>query len=232
MKHFAICLFFILCEETFSQTSGNFNFVCGFGPGYFLNDKSLKRRIDNTTFAGVNFEFGNKKRGLRACPGIQVQINDYHAGLRDGSRVHVSQHTFSAHLDMLMKLNKSSLIRVGLIFGRVFQSEVEISWEQANGTLYTSSTDLYTGYSYANNQAGLSLGFCLPFKMFRRQHKFTVTYQYIASRLVNSDYYLSRAVVGEDLKVLSLKARPSMLLFGFEINCNRAKKKKEIQEES
>lgn len=203
----------------------------GLGPSYFLTDKTLKRHIDNTLLFGGNYAFNNKRQSLIFNPGLRVQINDYHARLANKNKVHVTQHALGIHLDALMKLSRTGFLRVGLFCSRILYSYVVLSWENNAVNNYSASSDLNRDYSPATNQAGFNIGYNIPFRLFNRKHKFNITFQHVASRLVNSDYSLNKTLVGETITVLSAKARPSMLTLGFDFNLKQPSKKKNKEED-
>ena len=131
-----------------------------------------------------------------------------------------------------MKLSKRALLRVGLIFNEVFYSNLEVSQTDLTSRAYygIGNEEIEKGYSVSKTQAGFTIGLSFPFKIRGRDQKFNIKLNQLVSQLVNSDYNLSKLVVGEDVKALSVKARPTMLLIGFDFNFRRIKKKKTEEE--
>ncbi|MBL7932988.1 MAG: hypothetical protein JNL60_13855 [Bacteroidia bacterium] len=145
--------------------------------------------------------------------------------------VHVEQYTAGLALDVLMRLRKKMLLRVGLIFSTVASHDIQVSYKDYNSRGYYSTDDLYKSYEPQNFQSSVNLGLCFLFKIFRREQKFNIKFVQYGSRLVNSDYWLTKNQIGEDTKVLSTKARPTMLIFALEINLQKFKKQKKHETE-
>ncbi len=219
-----------LCQER----KNHFNIVFGAGLSYFFNDASLNRRVDNTRSFGLNYILHAKKSAFCFNPGIQYQVNNYHARATAYSTVDVHQHALSVSTDVLLRLNKALQLRVGLVFNRVVDHFIEVTYTGNNskGYYYYSNSEFYKNYDPKNFQAAANLGLSFLFKLFRREQKFNVKYIQYANGLVNSDFWMSKSVVGEDTKVLSSKARPSMLVFSLEISLQRLKKRNKEKETS
>lgn len=226
-QFFAVSLVALSCHVK-AQMSNQFNVTFGAGVGYFLNDKSLNRHLDNTQVLGINYSIGNRAQHLSFCPGLHLQYMDYHSEMSDARLVHVSQNLLGLDLDVLMKLNKFSLLRVGLFVNKTNHSSIYISQKLygQGGYFGYGNSEIEKGYSQTNWQAGFTLGLSVPFKLFKRAQKFNIKLMHTASPVVRSDYIISKTLVGEETKVLSVKARPTQLVFGFDISLKRLKKKK------
>jgi hypothetical protein len=230
MKSILIGILFLLSVFLIkAQKSNNFNLVFGFGASYFFNEKTLNRYIDNTKLAGLNYVIYNKNQSLSFNPGLVIQLNDYHARMSNKRLVHVRQDVLSLNLDVLMRLSKKSFFRCGLFFSGLYHSKVFITQDDYNSRAFYSygSSELTKGYFPVTIQAGFTLGLCFPFKLFKRDQKFNIKFTQSVSPLVNSDYNLERVLVGEDVKVLTNKARATMLIFGFDFNFKNSKRKKD-----
>lgn len=222
-------LFYILLLPglMFAQEQKNhFNMIFGFGPSYFFNDPSLKRYIDHAEIFGFNYQIHLKGNALIFNPGIQFQVNRYHAKLAPKQLAHVEQYTAGIVLDVLMRLRKKMQLRVGMIFGAVPYNVVEVSYRDNNSRGYFSNDDLYKTYSPQKFQASANVGICFLFKLFRREQKFNIKVVQYGSRLVNSDFWMRKDQIGQDAKVLSSKAKPTMLILALEINLQKLKKQK------
>jgi hypothetical protein len=232
MKLFALQLIlFFNCFVAPAQKD-HFNLAIGFGPSYFFNDNTLNRYIDRTELIGLNYLISNKSQNISFNPGINFQTSEYHARMHEKGLVHVNQNVVNLSLDVLMKISRKSMLRVGLLFNSVYYSSLFITRNDLNGKRYYgySNNLLYNEYSAERWQAGLSLGTSFAFKLFRRDQKFNIRLVEIVSPLVTSDFYLSKALAGEDIKVLSVKARPTMLIVGVDLNLIRMEKKKTEEE--
>ena len=141
--------------------------------------------------------------------------------------VEIDQETICANLDVLLKLQKKLYLRVGLFFQTKLFSSVNFIEKDLNGKVYYSygNEELEKNYSETTFQSGFCLGVSIPFKLFNNQQKFNITYNQIATPIVNTDYTLY-GYYSYDVKVLSVKARPGILSLGFDINLQRNKKKK------
>lgn len=232
MKWWFICAIVFGDLMIIAQNANHFNIVIGLGPSYFFNDKTLRRRVDNTRSIGVNYTINNKTQNLKFSPGIGFVINEYHSRLSNSGLVNVSQRLLGLNADVLMKIRKKILIRVGLFFNKVGYSSIFISRTNYNSRGYFGygNDQLYKNYSEASIQAGFTLGCSFLFKLFKREQKFNIKFVQQASPLVDSDFNLSKTLVGEDVKVLSHKARATMLVLGFDFSLKRVKKKKEGEE--
>ena len=219
---------FTFLTLVFHAQKNNFNLALGFGPSYFFNDKTLKRYVDHTELIGFNYMINSKNGSIGFNPGLNLQVNEYHARLRNNGLVHVNQCVFNLNLDVLMKLNKGTLLRVGLSFNEVFKNAIFISQTdiRGRGYQYISNDEMDKNYFPANFQAGITAGLCFPFKIVKRIQKFDIKVLQFGSQLVNSDYNISKAIAGEDIKALSVKARPTMLILAIEFNLQRFKNKK------
>lgn len=224
---------FALNSSLSAQKANGFNAVAGMGVSYFFNEKLINRHIDNTFMCGINYMFHNKNQQFVFNPGINFQNNDYHARMNNLRRVHVNQALVGLSLDMLMKTGKSTLIRVGLFVNRITSSSVIISQPNATrqGRYFYGNSDLSKEYNPAMLQSGFSVGMSFLFKLFRRDQKFNIKVCHTASALVTTNYHLSRQLAGEDVVVLTTKARPTMLILGFDINLKRLPKKDKEEEE-
>lgn len=229
MKQFFTGGFLILVCHLNAQVNNHFNVTFGYGVSYFLNDKSLNRHLGNTQVLGLNYSISNRAQLMRFCPGLRLQFVDYHSEMSNARLVHVSQSLFGLDLDVLMKLNKFSLLRVGLFVNKANHSTVSISQKLygQGGYFAYGNSEIEKGYSQTNWQTGFSLGLSIPFKLFKREQKFNMKLVHTASPIVEQDYVLSKTLVGEETKVLSVKARPTQIIFGFDISLKRVKKKKD-----
>lgn len=202
--------------------------VLGGGASYFFNDPSLNRRVDNTRFFGVNYVFFNKNNHLAFNPGFNFQSNQFSSKIREDYLSQINQHIISLSLDMLLKVNKHAYLRAGLFFHKLLSSDVSmVNTYNRNSSFYYGSSELQADYHPTKLQAGVTVGVSFPFKLFKRFHKFNIKIVEFASSLVKEDYTLSKAMIGKETKVMSRKARPTMLTLGFDFNFNRVKKKAE-----
>lgn len=203
-----------------------------FGPSYFINDPSLKRRIGHAEAFALNYQIHLNGNSLLLNPGIQFQLNNYSAKLAPNQLAHVKQFTAGLVLDVLMRLKKKIYLRTGLIYSAVTSNEIELSFTDYNSRGYFSNDALYKSYSPQNFQASVNMSLCFIFRMFRREQKFNIKFVQFGSRLVNKDFWLSKDVTGQDdVKVISVKAKPTMLILSLEINLQRLKKQKKKEEE-
>jgi hypothetical protein len=230
----AYILSFILSSSVILKAQSNhFSLLMGCGASYFLNDKTLNQYLDNCKMIGFNYVINNKNQRILFSPGIYYQSNAYHSKFEGDHLVHVNQDVFNFNLDVLMKIAKTKYLRVGLFLNRLDYSNVFISEAGLNSKNYYT----YNAYGVDRNyfspkyQAGVTIGLSFPFELFKREQKFDIKLSQIASPIVNTDFNLTKAEVGEDLKVLSVKGRPTMLILALEFNLRRIKKKKEKDEE-
>jgi hypothetical protein len=184
---------------------------------------------------GFNYVLTNKKQRIHFNPGISYQGNHYHARIEKGNIVQVNQTIFDLTLDMLMKITSHKYIRIGLIFRRLDYSDVTIAETDLLGKtiLNNNTTDLRRDYQSSLYQAGISAGICFPFNMFNREQRFNLKLMQAATPVVDADYRLSAVIAGRDVKVLSAKARPTMLIASLEFNLYKLikRRKKERPEE-
>lgn len=217
-----------------AQKNSSLNLTVGFGPNYIFNDESLNRKTGTTRIVGLNYILQNKHQNLTFNPALTAQVNNYYTVMNKDQTVNVNQTLFGLNLDVVMKISKRCLVRVGLCFNKLSSSSVSISQKLYNGTSYYGygSSEMEKNYSPTTFQSALVLGVSIPFKLFGREQKFNVNYLHTASSIVNTDYWLPKILVGQDVKVLSQKARPSMLTLGFDFNFWKKKvKKKNTKEE-
>src|SRR5688572_11435970 len=162
--------FYILILPTLitaQEQKNHFNMVFGFGPSYFFNDPSLKRYIDHAEIFGFNYLIHLKGNSVIFNPGINFQVNRYHARIAPKQLAHVEQYTASAALDVLMRLRKKLQLRVGILLATVPHHIVEVSYRDYNSRGYFSNDGLYENYSPQNFQTSVNVGFCFLFKLFR-----------------------------------------------------------------
>lgn len=231
---FWCCIFFVSSLSLKAQKNNSLNLTVGFGPNYIFNDESLNRKTGTTRIIGLNYLLQNKHQNLAFNPAITAQVHNYYTVMNKDQTVNVNQTLFGLNLDVLMKIHTRCLVRVGLYFNKLSSSSVSISQKLYNGTGYYGygSSEMEKNYSPSAFQLGVILGVSIPFKLFGREQKFNVKYLHTASSIVNSDYWLPKILVGQDVKVLSQKARPSVLTLGFDFNFWKKKvKKKKIEEE-
>lgn len=234
MKTIFRCVFFLASILSLKgQNNNSLNLNVGFGPNYIFNDESLNRKTGATRIVGLNYIFQNKRQSVFFNPALTVQVHNYYTLMNQDQAVNVNQTLFGLNLDVLLKISKRCLVRVGLCFNKLSSSSVSVSQKLYNGNGYYSygSSEIEKNYSPSTLQSGLVLGVSVPFKLFGRDQKFNIKYFHIASSIVNSDYWLPKTLVGQDLKVLSQKARPSVLTLGFDFNFWKKKAKKKKTEE-
>lgn len=224
----AIALMF-LCLSLQAQTNYT-NLVISMGPSCFFNLPGAK--IDWSGSVGVNYVFNKKNRVIVFNPGLNTQINAYQTKMNYNRLIHINQHLLNLTLDVLMRVGKKNRLRAGLFFNKEFLTVIQVSQRAYGGRAYSySGSELEQDYSPTTIQAGFTLGFNMPFKLFKRQHVFSIKTMHIVSPLVDHDYNLTQKQVNEDLTALSAKARPTMLIFAFEFNLHKAKKVKNETEE-
>jgi hypothetical protein len=228
MKRLLILTFLALKIQA---QDNHFNWVFGAGPSYFFNDATLSRRIDNAELMGLNYIFNFKGKSLCFNPGAELQLSQYHAKLNNDGLIHVNQYALGLNLDVLMKLSKKVFFRVGIALREVTRSVISVSYRQYNSRSYFGTDEMLKDYRPRDFQPSVSLGLRFPFRLFKREQNFNLKISQFASGLVSSDYWLSKEIAGQDIKVLSAKARPTMLLLIIEINLKKNKKSKESPEE-
>lgn len=223
----------ILFSTGLNAQESHFNLSVGFGPSYFFNDPSLSRYIDHTLQTGVNYLLKNKSGNIIFNPGFYLQRNAYHSGLKDKKLAHATQRTLTLGIDMLIKISKKSLLRAGLFMNSVYHTRLYISDTQYNGRGYFgfSNPAVQAGYDPSTLQAGFTAGITFYFNLFNRENTFDIKMCRHASQLVNSDYILNKYFAGAEKTVLSVKARPTMLIFCFAFNLQKIKKDKKKEEE-
>lgn len=226
-------IFFASILALKAQKYNSLNLTVGFGPNYIFNDESLNRKTGSTRIVGLNYIFQNKRQNMSFNPGLTAQVNNYYTLMNQDQTVNVNQTLFGLNLDVLLKINKRCLVRVGLCFNKLSSSSVSLSQKLYNGNgIYSyGSSEMEKNYSPTTFQSGLVMGVSVPFKLFGREQKFNIKYFHIASSIVNSDYWLPKILIGQDVKVLSQKARPSILTLGFDFNFWKKKAKKKKTEE-
>lgn len=139
----------------------------------------------------------------------------------------VAQNLLNLNMDVLLRTSKKTFFRVGLLFNRLNSSSVSVIYKNYNAGYYSfGSSEIEKEYSPTYFQTGFTLGLSIPFKLFNRKHMFNVKFVEIVSPLVKQDYYLAKSLIGEDLKVLSVKARPEMLMLGLDFSFKKIRKKK------
>lgn len=224
-------LFYSICSSASAQLTNGLNMVLGIGASYFFNDPSLNRRVDNTRFVGLNYVLFNKNKHLAFNPGFNFQWNQYSSKIQENTLMQINQHLINVTLDMLLKMNKRSYLRAGLFFNKLISSDASVvNTYDRNSSFYYGSSELQKDYHPANLQAGITLGLSIPFKMFRRVHKLNIKLVEFASPLVKENYVVSKTLIGKETKILSLKARPTILSIGFDFNFNRVTKKNEEED--
>jgi hypothetical protein len=223
-----LILLFFLPRIILNAQYNHFNLLVGFGGGYTFNDKTLNHGLNNTVLLGTNYIVTNKAQRIQFNPGIYYQGNHYHAAMKDQRRVHVNQNVFNLTLDMLMKLATQKYLRVGLFFNRLDYSNLFISETELTGRAYyqNNTSEIRKDYDANLIQAGITLGFCYSFMLMKQEQRVNIKVMQIATPVVRSDYSLGTSVAGQDVKVLSLKARPAMLVLTYESSIQRVKKDK------
>jgi len=221
---YSICFFFHL--NAVGQKN-EYNLSYGFGPSYFFNDNSTNRRVDRSSSFGFNVVFSKSKRPIYFNPSIFLMRSDYHCRLSYNGLAHVLQKSIGLNLDALMRLQKHIQLRVGIYLLHVNTSLISLGYEDNSyGNYYYGNGDMYKTYAPKNYQAGAVAGLSFPFKLKRRQIKFGFVFHQSGTSIVNNDYYNNNTIDGENVKVLSVKARPTKCLFTFEIGLTRDKRKK------
>lgn len=200
------------------------NVVFGGGASYFLTDKSINRRVDPCVFLGANMILNKKNRLFYFNPGINFSRNHYSSKLKHNGRVDAVQVGRNITLDVLMKINKNTFMKMGLYFCYISRTDIGVSYKDPN--FYYSNSDMHEGYNVNKLQTGICTGLCLPFSLFKQNFTFDMIIQHLASRLVNEDYYFTHTLNGESVKVLSVNSIPTKLLFALELELKKRKKKK------
>lgn len=219
------------CLFAAGQKLNYFSVVAGLGVSGLLNESGPRRQPGLTGALGINYCFKNRQQTFAFSPGLQHQVNEYHARFTGQWGAQVSQHIAMLTADVLLRLSRRCLLRTGLLFGRMYYSEASLYFTQGNSRTYYSNTEISRNYKPTLWQAGFTLGLSFPFKLVRREQKFNLKLAHLVSSLVNSDYTVSNAITGTELAVLTTKSRPFLLTAGFEISLQRLKKKKTEQEE-
>ena len=233
MKRQLVSVFFILITQlTSGQKKNIFYFSIGGGPSYFFSDNSVKRRVNNTAVIGAYYAIANKHQTLMFYPGLFVQFNQFGIRISDYEIIRLSQHSIGLNLDMLLRLGKKKLLRAGLFFNNVFYSDLFVSNSAySGGYYYYGSDELRKGYSPRYFQAGFDIGLSFLFKFVKRESKFNIKLIQTVSSLVNSDFTISETLVGKNVRFLSTKSKPTVLIIGFDFSLERFKKKKKVDED-
>jgi hypothetical protein len=226
----------LLCLVYWCQLCGQknyFSLVTGLGPSYFFNDPTLHRRVDRSWLVGLNYVLHNKSQAIAFNPAFHLQTSTYHSQVQTGRMVFLKQRAINIHLDMLLKLSKRTSLRAGIFFNSLVGHSIDMIDKQLNGGHYYSwsNDSLYRNYRGRDLQAGITLGMCFHFKMFKRENRLGIQLNHFATSLVHSDYKLSKFVAGEEVTVVSAKARPTMLLLTLELGYRKNEKKKRDEEE-
>ncbi|WP_317899704.1 hypothetical protein [Aurantibacillus circumpalustris] len=233
MKRLIVYLFFFFTTlNSFGQKKNVVNLTLSGGPSYFFTDKTINRRVNNSALIGLNYTIANKNQTLVFCPGLFVQFNQFGIRTSDYVIVRLSQHSIGLCLDMLLRLSKKSLLRAGLFFNNVYYSDIFVSNSAFAGGYYSYGYDeLSKTYSSKNLQVGFTLGVSFLFKLKKRENKFNIKLVQTVSSLVNYDYIIPEKLVGKDVRFLSTKSLPTVLLIGFDFSLERFKKGKKIEED-
>jgi len=227
-----LIVFFLYVVLPYRAQKGYFNFVIGAGPSYCFKEPVARRHVNRSEAIGVNYMFSTKKSVFIFNPGINFQSNDYHASMMYDQTAHVTQRLLNATLDVLVRAGKHLYLRAGLFINKEFSTHIMISRKNSVPGGYYSYGNSYIEKSYypAGIQAGTQLGISIPFHLFKREQKFNITWIQFASPLVSSDYILTKNQVGEDVTILSARARPSALIFSLEFNLQKKEKPKKEEE--
>ena len=210
------------------------NLVLSLGPSYCVNEPVARRHVTYSQSIGINYIFISKKSYFSFNPAINLQTANYTTTMQYTREARVNQRLLNLTLDVLMRISKRSLLRVGLFFNKEMTTTISITQRSAtNGGGYYSYGNSILDRSYfpAPAQAGVRFGWCIPFQLFKREQRFNLTLAQFASPLVESDYTLTKSQVGEDVTILSTNARPTVLIIGLEINLQRKDKPKKDAEE-
>lgn len=222
----------------FGQKS-EFGLVFGFGPGYFIKENYLYHQISRNKFFGLSMVLNNKNKNLALNPSLVYSYDKYIAQLPNNTFCGITQRKFGLNIDALLKLSEHCFFRAGINLNKIDNSFIEVSYGQnpnntgligfSNATTWFSNSNMYTGYSSNNFQAGIRLGVSFPFIFLNQNMKLNITLDHSASNIVKDDYsYKSSS--GTETKVLSKNATPSKLLIAIEIKLNKHKKKKNEEE--
>lgn len=227
MKQPCLVFLFVLVSLCFRAQNRYFSFVGGLGPSYFLKDQT-RHPINRSWLIGANYFISNKNQVIAFNPGLHLQLNKYHVRISDYRYAYIRQNALNIHLDMLLRLARHIYLRGGLLLNVVNHYDISIVDKQPYGKAYYafSNDSVYGPYSGTAIQAGFTFGLCFGFKLFKREQRFGIQVNQVATPLVDPDYRLSKNIVGRDVTILTAKALPVMLLFTLELNLKKREKRK------
>lgn len=228
MRSYLCIILFCCFSSGIAQNKNHFNCAFGLGPLYIFNDSFLDRLVGSSGFLGLNYQIQNKNQHLFFLPSLGVQKQRYRSKASETAIVEVDQDMFDCQLEVMMKLSRLAHLRVGLFFQQMLFSSVNVVEKKGYGQNYYSygNSELEKNYEENPFQTGFCIGLSIPFNLFKHVQKFNLYYKQIASSVVKSDYNLI-GFYGEDVQILSVRSRPSILSFGFEISLQKNKKKRE-----
>jgi hypothetical protein len=227
----ALFLVLLLNQGMTAQKRNHFSVTTGMGAIFLLNDPSPHRQSGYMASGGINYNLRPKSRVFQFNPGLSFQYHEYLTHFSYKRRAHLSQHMLSLSTDILLQLSKHSLLRAGLFWNLLFMSEHTISQRQAGQTSYFSNDELSKGYSGSAFQTGFTVGLSFPFILVRREIRFNIKAVHQVSSVVEKDYTIDQALIGEHVRVMSAKTRPLIISLGFDFSLVRLKKKEPREED-
>lgn len=226
LKKVLISLFlFFFCDVIMAQKS-QLNLFVATGPNYFINKRSINNPIGYSRSAGIICVLFRKKSAFLFKPGFNLIANDYDARLQlPNTILRVKQRLIGLNLETLLRLNKSSYLKVGLFINKVGSSQIDVIYSPSSGN-YFAYGNSYLNNSYTDNylQAGVSFGFSFPFIIKKVESKFNVTCIQNATPFLENDFELPNNPSKNGKALFSSKALPTFLMLGFEVALRNHKK--------
>jgi hypothetical protein len=226
-KKSIIALFLLsFCNSIVAQRN-QINLSVAVGPNYFANKQSVNNPVGYSKMAGINFFFFRKKSAFSFKPGLNLIANDYDARLQlPNTILRVKQRLIGLNLETLLRLNKSSYLKVGLFINKVMSSRIDIIYSQSSGN-YFAYGNSYLDNTYTDKylQAGVSLGVSFPFMIKTVESKFNITCVQNAMPFLEYDFELPNYPAKNGKALFSSKALPTFLMFGFEVALKKHLKK-------
>ncbi|MES2680409.1 MAG: hypothetical protein V4635_11010 [Bacteroidota bacterium] len=227
-----LILALILLGKPLMAQKNNFSLVFGYGPGYIFNDKTISPKVSHSGCVGIKYLLSLKNQSAAFNPGISLQRNIYNTRITGESLVHIRQTMVNLNLDVLLKIRKKIFLKAGISISHMASTDVLVILRDVAGQHYYSfgNAQVYKNYYPSALQAGVNTGIGFSFGSKREQKLFACIF-HTASSLVDADYVLDKALVGRDIRVLSKKSRPTLLIITWEISLRKTKQNKTKESE-
>jgi hypothetical protein len=197
-----------------------------------MNRTFVGENVSDTKFGysgavGISFKYKKKKSAISFEPQLLLTKNSYRFRVNDEYTVKIRQRHLSLMPIAGIAISENVTIRTGLFVNLGDASDVLLVYRANSSYQSVGREELYRSYLPNMVQAGFLVGvsFCLGEK---KRWYFNILLQQFGNSFLAADYSLDLHVFNEPAKTsFSSKARPTILLVGFNYTLPKRPKKGE-----